>query len=301
MNTPSVSVVIGTYNCVRFLPGLWACLDAQTFRDFEIVVVDDASDDGDTLSALEAMGDRIRLIRRTTNSRTCELPRYQGVKAARAPLCAFLDADDRWHPAFLERTVAHLKAHPQEALVHTYVRIIDGEDREHHIRHEGIIPEGDAVARALAQHCFITISAVVTRRDIWLDALREEDIVDFGMDQDFFLSIAKHYPIGFIAEPLGLYRRSSASVSVKNWKRIPRNVNTLERIRKRRLYEGAVRQREMKAILSEAYIENAIYWRGRGKPARALWAVRQGLRVKPLSLPLWRGGIKSLGRAAWPG
>lgn len=138
----TLSVIIGTYNCASFLPGLWACLDAQTFRDFEIVVVDDASTDGETLAALEAMGDRIRLIRRTENSGTCELPRYQGVKAARAPLCAFLDADDRWDPTFLERCVMYMQTHPAAALVHTYVRVVDADDNVQRIRHEGVMPEG---------------------------------------------------------------------------------------------------------------------------------------------------------------
>ena len=188
---PAVSVIVGTYNCARFLPALWACLDAQTFRDFEVVVVDDASDDRDTLAALEARGNQIRLIRRTVNSGTCELPRYQGVARARAPLCAFLDADDRWDPTFLERAVQYLNAHADAAMVHTAVRLIDGEDRVYGIRHDGQIPAGSALAPALLRHCWITISAVVARRDIWLAALPEEKIRDFGMDQDFFVNIAR--------------------------------------------------------------------------------------------------------------
>jgi len=291
---PSVSVIIGTYNCAGFLPGLWACLDAQTFRDFEIVVVDDASTDGETLRALEAMGDRIRLVRRDRNSATCELPRYQGVKTARADLCAFLDADDRWDPAFLERCVAHLRANPADALVHTYARVIDGQDRVQRIRHEGAIPTGDAVARSLLSHCFITISAVVARRDIWLAAVPEPEITDFGMDQDFFLSIAKRHPIGFIPEVLASYRRSDFSVSVKKWKRAPRNVNTLERILRKRMHEGVASDSEMRAILRDAFREDAEFWRNSGDPRRALWFCGQGLRRFPLDPPLIVSAMKSL-------
>lgn len=290
---PSVSVIIGTYNCAGFLPGLWACLEAQTYRDFEVIVVDDASTDGETVRALESRGDRIRLIRRTHNSKTCELPRYQGVQAARAPLCAFLDADDRWDPHFLERCVAHLAAHPDHALVHTYVRVIDGEGRMLRIRHEGAIPTGAAVARSLLEHCFITISAVVVRRDIWLAALREEEIQDFGMDQDFFLSVAKRYPIGFIPEVLASYRRSDSSISVKKWQRAPRNVNTLERIYRRRLHEGLATDSEMRAIIRKAYREDAEFWRYAGEPARALWFCREGLRRFPLDPPLYGMALKA--------
>jgi len=213
---PAVSVIVGTYNCARFLPALWACLDAQTFRDFEVVVVDDASDDRDTLAALEARGNQIRLIRRTVNSGTCELPRYQGVARARAPLCAFLDADDRWDPTFLERAVQYLNAHADAAMVHTAVRLIDGEDRVYGIRHDGQIPAGSALAPALLRHCWITISAVVARRDIWLAALPEEKIRDFGMDQDFFVNIARRTPIRAVLVPPFAGQRERQEVAARS-------------------------------------------------------------------------------------
>lgn len=294
MKPPLVTVVVGTYNCADFLPGLWACLDAQTFRDFEIVVVDDASTDGATLPALEARGDRIRLVRRPSNSATCELPRYQGAAAARSRYCAFLDADDRWDPTFLEKTVAYLEAHPETPLVHTYVRVVDGQDRVLRVRHEGVMPEGDAVARALLGHCFVTISAVVVRREVWLAARREEQIDDFGMDQDFFLAIARRHPIGFIPEVLASYRRAETSVSWKKWKRGPRNVNTLERIYREGAWRGLATRREMRAILVEAYAENAEHHRAAGHPDRARWFCLRGLRHRPWDRRLLACLAKSL-------
>lgn len=289
---PAVSVVVGIYNGARFLPGLWASLDAQTFRDFEIVVVDDASDDGETLPALEAMGDRIRLIRRTVNSQTCELPRYQGAQAARSRLCAFLDADDRWDPEFLEQCVAYMAEHPEAALVHTYVRVIDAEDRVQRIRHEGVMPEGEPLVRALLEHCYITVSAVMAWRDIWLAALPEDEITDFGMDQDFFLSIAKRHPIGFIPEVLASYRRSDAGVSVRKWKRAPRNVHTLERIWRKNMWQGLVSEAEMKQILRDAYRENIAFWACRPFPERARWFVLEGLKRFPADPRLWRDAAR---------
>lgn len=290
---PRVSVIMGTYNCAKYLPGAFACLDAQSYRDFEVVVVDDASTDGETVAWLERLGDKIRLIRRETNSQTCELPRYQGVQAARTSLCAFLDADDRWDPEFLAKCVTYMVEHPEHALVHTYARVIDGDDHVLRIRHKNAIPEGEAVARALLSHCFITISAVVARRDIWLAALREEEIKDFGMDQDFFLTIARKHAIGFIPEVLASYRRSDDSVSVKKWKRAPRNVNTLERLLQKGLYEKIADRSMMKSILREAYREDAEYWRHEGQPDRARWFCREGLKRFPLDTRLMISYLKS--------
>lgn len=293
MSRPSVSVIVGTYNCAKFLPDFFACLDAQTFRDFEVIAVDDASTDAETLRILESRGDSIRLIRRETNSATCELPRYQGVKAARAELCAFLDADDRWDPTFLERTVDVMQTQPGAALVHTYVRVVDAEDRVQRIRHENAMPEGADVVHELLRHCFITISSVVVRREIWLSALPENEINDFGMDLDFFLSIAKKYPIIFLPETLASYRRSDASVSVKKWKRAPRNVVTSERLLKKGQWRGVVSRKEMRRILLDAYCEDAEYWRSTGAPERARWFCVHGLARFPLSPRLWTTLLKT--------
>ena len=284
---PLVSVIVGTYNCAGFLPGLLACLDAQTFRDFEVVVVDDASTDGATLSFLQGLGERIRLIRRTTNSGTCELPRYQGVQAARGTLCGFIDADDRWDPTFLERCVRALQDDPPAALVHTRVRVIDGQDRLVRIRHEHGLPEGEAVARALLEHCFITISATVVRRNCWLSALPEAALTDFGMDQDFFLRLAKRHRIAFIPDVLASYRRSSASVSVQKWRRAPRNVHTLERLLRQGDWQGLCTRAEMRLIVRTAYVENAEHWRHAGWPGRAAWFCLRGLRLAPVETRLW--------------
>ena len=293
MPPPLVSVIIGTYNAEKHIDRALRCVFQQTFSDYEVIVVDDASRDK-TLSILEEYGNRIRIVRRAQNSATCELPRYQGVKEAKGTFCAFLDADDLWEPRFLERTVQFLALHPDIPLVHTYVQVIDGEDRVLRIRHEGGIPQGTQIAPDLLSHCFITISAVVVRRQVWLEAVAEEEITDFGMDLDFFISIAKRYPIGFIPEVLASYRRSSSSVSVQKWKRIPRNVITLERLFRKRSWEGIASRQEMKHILLEAYIENAEYSRPKHVPFRTLWFVARGLRFKPWCWTLWKNGLASL-------
>lgn len=288
MPLKTTSVIIGTYNCARFLPGLFACLATQTYRDFEVVVVDDASTDGETLAFLRKQGNRIRLIERNQNSATCELPRYHGVKNAVGKYCAFLDADDRWDPTFLEKTVAYLDSNLDIPLVHTYARVIDDANRALRIRHEGNIPYGQNTAQELLRHCFITVSAVLVRREVWLHALHEEDITDFGMDQDFFVAIARNHPIGFIPEVLASYRRSVSSVSVKKWKRIPRNVNTLERLLHKGAWRGIADRREMVDILADAYLQNADYWRTAEAPAKACWFCLHGLRHRPFSARLWK-------------
>ena len=110
MNTPLVSVVIPTYNQPAFLREALASVFAQTFGDFEIIVVNDGSTD-DTGEQLEQYGDRIRVI--TQENQGIGRARNRGMDAATGRYIAFLDHDDLWHPAKLESQVAYMREHPE--------------------------------------------------------------------------------------------------------------------------------------------------------------------------------------------
>ena len=102
MNGPKVSVCIGAYNRKDYIRECVDSVLAQTWPDREIIVVDDASTDG-TREILQAYGDSIRLILRETNSGICPITRNQAAAAARGEYVAFLDSDDLWPPARLQR------------------------------------------------------------------------------------------------------------------------------------------------------------------------------------------------------
>ena len=113
--TPAVSVCIPAYNYGRFLPRAIDSVLAQEYRDFELIVVDNASED-DTPAVLARYGERIRAHRNERNvglfgnfARCLELARGEHVK--------FLAADDWLHPAYLGEAVALLAAHPSAAIV----------------------------------------------------------------------------------------------------------------------------------------------------------------------------------------
>lgn len=119
---PAVSVIVPCYNGARFLDGLMASLAAQTFRDFEIVIVDDGSSDGDTPRKLAALTDRARVIRQ--DNRGLSAARNTGIRAARADLVLPLDCDDRIEPPFLAEAVALMRSAPMDvAMVFSHVRL----------------------------------------------------------------------------------------------------------------------------------------------------------------------------------
>lgn len=299
MNTPLVSVIIPTHNSAHFIRLTLQSVFAQSFADFEVIVVDDASTDN-TCDVIRSLDRPLKLIRRERNSGTADIPRYDGVEAANGAYCAFLDADDLWLPDKLQRQIAFLESHADVPLVHSYVTVMDEFGHDLYVRHEGNIPATGYIAPQLLRHCFISTSSVVVKRSQWLQAQRRKDITGYGTEWDFFLAIARKHPIGFVPEVLAKYRKHASGISRQNWKRAPRDVVAKERIWKKRLWQGVVPEEEYRTILADACAENSQYWRDQNHAGRALYFAMKGLRWRPHDAAVWRQFIASVARLCAP-
>jgi hypothetical protein len=138
--TPRVSVCIPAYNYARYLPAAIDSVLAQEFADYELVVVDNASED-ETPAVLARYGDRIRAHRNERNvglfgnfARCLEL--------ARGELVKFLAADDWLHPAFLAEAVALMDRHPSAAIVSGPGFYVDADGRVYGVGTTGVFAPG---------------------------------------------------------------------------------------------------------------------------------------------------------------
>ena len=119
---PKVSVVIPAYNAARFIRQTLDSAAAQTFRDFEIIVVDDGSQD-ETAQIVESFGERVRLIRQPNGG--VSKARNVGMEQARGEYVALLDADDLWEKTKLEQQVALLDENEQIGLCYAATERVD--------------------------------------------------------------------------------------------------------------------------------------------------------------------------------
>lgn len=119
---PKVSVIIPAYNCERFIGEAIDSVLAQTFKDFEVIVVDDGSDDG-TAKEAERYGDRLTYLHQPNRGQASA--RNLGFVHSGGDYLAFLDSDDRWYPQMLEVEVQALDNNPRVGLVYSEVDIID--------------------------------------------------------------------------------------------------------------------------------------------------------------------------------
>src|SRR5262245_9504083 len=111
--SPVVSVVMATKNSEPYLAQALDSIAAQTFQDFEVIVVDAASHDN-SVRVAESYP-KTRCIQQV--SRGFALAWNEGIQISRGQFIAMLDSDDTWHPEKLAKQVAYLAAHPETDLV----------------------------------------------------------------------------------------------------------------------------------------------------------------------------------------
>lgn len=124
--TPAVSVIVTSYNYAEYLGAAIQSVLDQTYRDFEVVVVDDGSTDA-SRQVLAAFGERIVCLEQTNQGKSVALNR--GLAISRGRYLAFLDSDDLWLPESLAHRVALLESEPDVGVVYSKAYVIDGAGR----------------------------------------------------------------------------------------------------------------------------------------------------------------------------
>ena len=114
---PGVSVIMPAYNVAAYIGEAIESVIAQTFTDWELIIIDDGSpDESGAIADSYAEGDaRIRVVRQENGGLSAA--RNHGLRVARGELVALLDSDDLWHPSFLAAQVALLQQHPEIDIV----------------------------------------------------------------------------------------------------------------------------------------------------------------------------------------
>ncbi|MBF6569694.1 MAG: glycosyltransferase [Candidatus Binataceae bacterium] len=119
---PRISIITAAYNCERTLARAIDSGLAQTYRDFELIAIDDGSTDG-TAAILAGYGDRIRVVNRDRGG--CSAAWNTGIRTARGEFIAFLDADDEWLPDKLAQTAPLIASEPECVLVYSNANMFE--------------------------------------------------------------------------------------------------------------------------------------------------------------------------------
>jgi glycosyltransferase involved in cell wall biosynthesis len=287
---PFFSIVIPLYNKEKYIQRTLDSVLAQSFADFEVVVVDDGSTDNGT-SVVRSFGDqRIRLIQQKNSGGSAA--RNRGIAEAKGKWISLLDADDEYKPDFLKEAWLCIEQFPQVGAVYTRFIEVKGEGKTYFPKErDGYEFLDDYCSYAMSsQGCEIWTGAITVRADIFESTgLFPVDVkVGEGEDVDMWLRIAWVAPIAHIPRALSVYHlEASGSQWADNCGRNPCWFATYQEwLNNNRIPEKLRPSSRMYYNL--AYLRNALHYatHGRKQDARRLLHDHGDFRYSPKYLAI---------------
>jgi O-antigen/teichoic acid export membrane protein/GT2 family glycosyltransferase len=278
--SPSVSVVIATHNYGRYLGAALDSALGQTFRNTEIIIVDDGSTD-DTSAVVQAYCADERVTYHRLDRQGQPRAKNFGIRMSCAPLIAFLDADDIWLLDKLERQVPLFDADPDVGMVYSRRLVMDAEGWELEYKQPQLY-RGWVLPRIFRSN-FVCFSSSVVRRSVFEAVGGFDESIGLAIDYDLWLRVALHYRIDYVDAPLVRYRTGHASLSRQKRER----VMTAQEIVRRFLDERGGREALPHALVQRTLADLCCDMGGVVKGSeRARWFLR-ALRHRPLHGTAW--------------
>jgi glycosyltransferase involved in cell wall biosynthesis len=282
--TPAVSVVVATYNYGRFLSQALRSIQAQTFADWEALVIDDGSND-ETVSVMRGFLDDARIRYYRLGHRGQPAAKNVGVCLSRAPLIAFLDADDAWMPAKLERQLALFQRDPDVGVVYTRRRFMDEVGRELE-RRQAAFHRGHVLGPMFREN-FVCFSSATVRREVFDQVGLFDESLPLAIDYDLWLRAAAMFRFDYVDEPLVWYRTGHANLSRRAAERLRVALQIMQRFLDQRGGRERLSPRTVRLAFAETYLHLAAHEAARSRLAALPWLVK-GLKTAPGSWQAWR-------------
>ncbi len=221
-----VSVIVPAYNAAPYIKETLESVFSQTYRRFEVIVVNDGSPDTAILEEiLQPFGDSIIYLKQ--ENRGLSGARNTGLRAAKGCLISLLDADDIWMPDYLEQQVLFLRNNPEKHLVYCNAEFFGDDIRPGQFYMNACPSEGEADAAAIiSKRCTVFVS--VTAHKHALQAIGFDESLRSCEDLDCWLRFtAAGYHIGYHRKVLAKYRRHSASLSANAERMAESNIQVM--------------------------------------------------------------------------
>jgi glycosyltransferase involved in cell wall biosynthesis len=299
-STPLVSVIVPAYNAAPFIAETVRTVFAQSFTDYELIVVNDGSPDTAELeTALAPHQHRVVYLREP--HRGAAAARNAALRVSRGRWIAFLDADDKWLPNYLENQIAFLRAHPAIDLVYCDARLTGRSPLAGRTFMETAPSRGPVTVESLLSlRCHVIASGVVVRRSVVLGAGMFDETISRGHDFDLWIRLAHRgarltYQCRVLmtrhihSDNLSGDALAECDRALAGLRRIEESITLSERERaaltrtmawvhaRRELERGKhfLRNREFSAA------RNAVAWANRVRPRLKLRAILMALRIAP--------------------
>ncbi len=290
MEKPLVSIVIATYNMADFLPLAIQSALAQTYRNIEVLIVDDGSTDR-TAEAVAPFLDDSRVRYRTQSNGGQTIAKNRGIRDSTGEYVAFLDADDLWTPDKLEAQIPLFAASPAVGVVYSAFSYID--EKGNPLPHVPDKLHRGRVSGPLLILNFVGFGTSVVKRECFERLGLFNESLRMGIDYDLWLRLSTQYEFDYVDRPLLYYREWPGQMS-RNWR--SRYLNGIEIMQNfLREFPGAVDKRTVDEAWAHTYSGFGSCTRGSaGGRSEALKLYLRALRHKPSYFPAWKGIVATI-------
>ena len=282
----SVSVVVAAFNRADFLPQTIDSLLCQSFKDFELIVVDDGSTDR-TAELLQGYGDRVRFFRQ--DNRGPSAARNLGVRHARGRWIAFQDSDDLSTPDHLESLFGFVEKHPGYGMVFANGGYLKGPEhgRETIVprsRSRRVAARGVTLGDLFEEGIFRVQTSLIARSVLEAVGGFDESI-RIGEDMDLAMRIWMRYSVAYLDKVVFLYRKHEGNLVGDNELRLTENIRVIEKLAREspRAREILGPARIARRTAYRYYRLAKSYWK-RGEKEKARAAIRQAVSLRPFAL-----------------
>ena len=283
---PLVSVIIATYNRAALLPQTIDSILAQSFRRFEVIVVDDGSAD-ETPQVLAPYGQAIRYVRQENRGPSCA--RNVGAELARTNWLAFQDSDDLVLADHLHALYAYAEEHSDCAMVFANGSYLGGPE---HSR-ETIIPAAQSRSLASRGICLadlfdksiVRLQAALISKQAYQVIGGHDESLRICMDLDLAFRLLMRFPVAYLDKVVFSYRKHEGNTGRNEELRLSENIQVIEKLLREHPCAGEMLgRRKIAARLSYRYYRLA---KGRWKrhlPNDARSAIARAVQLCPTNL-----------------
>lgn len=224
---PIISVIIPAYNAERTLKQTIESVLKQTFSDWELIVINDGSQDA-TLEIVSHISDaRVKVF--SYSNAGVSASRNRGIAKATGELIAFLDADDLWTPDKLETGFQALQANPQAAVAYSWTDYID-ESGQFFRAGNHVTETGNVYAKLLLGNFLENGSNALVRKQALTEVGGFDESLSGPEDWEIYLRLAERYEFVIVPSPQVLYRLSPHAASSNIEKMEKENLKVIERV-----------------------------------------------------------------------
>ena len=241
-----VSIIIPVYNGEKYVSEAIDSVLNQTYKDFEIIVIDDGSKDN-TLNILRMYGDKIKWKSQENRGQASAI--NEGINVAKGKYIAYLDSDDVCVPERFDTQVKYLDEHPNVSLVYS-----DRYNINENGENQGIFNSQPHDNFILLQQNYISRSVVMHKKECLYKVGLFDESITGSDDWDMWIRISEKFEMSYIDKPLIKYRVHKENISLLRPKRLDYG-----RYTKMKVLKKTLKRREspfwLKLILMRAKIE----------------------------------------------